>query len=133
MSGTIDKIAWIRLEGGRILSTRSRGKDVYYIPGGKREAGETDLETLIREIDEELAIAIDPATVAHLGTFSAQAHGQPEGVVVRMTCYTADHRGTPVPSNEIDEVVWLGYEDRDRVSPVDRLIFDHLHETGRLR
>ena len=38
----IDKIAWIRLEDGKILSTRSRGKDVYYIPGGKREPGETD-------------------------------------------------------------------------------------------
>jgi len=33
----IDKIAWIRLEEGRILSTRSRGKEVYYLPGGKRE------------------------------------------------------------------------------------------------
>ncbi|SCL72756.1 hypothetical protein GA0070606_6273 [Micromonospora citrea] len=33
----IDKIAWIRLENGAILSSRSRGKDVYHIPGGKRE------------------------------------------------------------------------------------------------
>lgn len=29
---TIDKIAWIHLENGAILSSRSRGKDVYYIP-----------------------------------------------------------------------------------------------------
>lgn len=49
-----------------------------------------------------------------------------------MTCYTADHQGTPVPSSEIEEVVWLGYGDRDRVSPVDQVIFDHLRETGRL-
>ena len=35
----IDKIAWIRLEDGAILSSRSRGKDVYYLPGGKREPG----------------------------------------------------------------------------------------------
>jgi len=27
----IDKIAWIRLEDGKVLSTRSRGKEVYYI------------------------------------------------------------------------------------------------------
>ena len=51
----IDKIAWIRLADGKILSTRSRGKDVYYLPGGKREAGETDVQTLVREIREELA------------------------------------------------------------------------------
>lgn len=129
---TIDKIAWIRLDSGRILSTRSRGKDVYYIPGGKREVGETDLQTLVREIDEELAVAISPATARHFGTFEAQAHGHATGIAVRMTCYTADYRGTLTPSSEIEELVWLTYADRDRVSPVDQLIFDHLHEIGRL-
>lgn len=128
----IDKIAWIHLEHGRILSTRSRGKDVYYLPGGKREPGETDIDTLTREIDEELAVAIVPDTAARLGVFHAQAHGHPDGVTVRMTCYTADHRGTPTPNSEIAEVVWLRYADRGRVSPVDQLIFDHLHESGRL-
>jgi hypothetical protein len=62
-----------------------------------------------------------------------QAHGRADGVLVRMTCYTADHRGTPAPSSEIEEIRWLGYRDRDRVSPVDRIIFDHLRQTGRLR
>ncbi|MFG1681994.1 NUDIX domain-containing protein [Nonomuraea sp. NPDC049269] len=129
---TIDKIAWVHLEDGKILSTRSRDKDVYYIPGGKREPGETDLDTLIREIDEELAVAIIPASATHFGSFQAQAHGHANGVTVQMTCYTADYRGTPTPSSEIEEVTWLTYADRDRVSPVDQLIFDHLHQTGRL-
>lgn len=129
---TIDKIAWLRLDGGKVLSTRSRGKDVFYLPGGKREAGETDLQTLVREIDEELAVAITPDTARHFGTFEAQAHGHADGVVVRMTCYTADYQGMPKPSSEIEELIWLTYADRDRVSPVDQIIFDHLHETGRL-
>ena len=130
---TIDKIAWIHLDHGKILSTRSRGKDVYYIPGGKREAGETDLDTLVREIDEELAITIDPATARHLGTFHAQAHGHAEGVTVKMTCCTADHHETLIPSSEIEEMIWLSYRDRDRVSPVDQVIFDHLRQTDQLR
>ncbi|WP_308287346.1 NUDIX domain-containing protein [Actinomadura parmotrematis] len=46
----------MRPEGGRVLSTRSRGKDVWYLPGGKREAGESDERTLLREIAEELAV-----------------------------------------------------------------------------
>ncbi|XNL82563.1 NUDIX domain-containing protein [Actinomadura madurae] len=133
MGMTIDKVAWIYLDGGKILSTRSRGKDAYYLPGGKREAGESDVDTLVREIDEELAVAIVPGSARYFGTFRAQAHGHAEGVMVRMTCYTADHQGTPVPSSEIEEVVWLGYGDRDRVSPVDQVIFDHLREAGRLR
>ncbi|MEV1249664.1 NUDIX domain-containing protein [Nonomuraea sp. NPDC049750] len=132
MANLIDKIAWIHLRDGRILSTRSRGKDVYYLPGGKREPGETDLDTLVREIDEELSVAIIPATATHVGTYLAQAHGHADGVDVQMTCYTADHQGTPTPSSEIEEVIWLTYAARDRVAPVDQIIFDHLHETGQL-
>lgn len=128
----IDKIAWIRLEDGKILSTRSHGKDVYYIPGGKREPGETDIQTLIREINEELTVAIAPASATHAGTFQAQAHGHATGITVRMTCYIADYHGTLTPSSEIEELSWLTYADRDRVSPVDQLIFDHLHRTGQL-
>ena len=50
----IDTVAWVHLENGRILCARPRGKDVFYIPGGKREGAETDLQTLRREIGEEL-------------------------------------------------------------------------------
>lgn len=129
---SIDKIAWIRLEGGKILSTRSRGKDVYYLPGGKREPGETDVQALVREIREELDVEIAPGSATHAGTFEAQAHGHAHDIVVRMTCYTADYQGTLTPSSEVDELIWLTYADRDRVSAVDQLIFDHLHSSGQL-
>jgi hypothetical protein len=49
-----------------------------------------------------------------------------------MTCNTADYQGTLTPSSGIDELIWLAYADRDRVSPVDQLIFDHFHENGQL-
>jgi 8-oxo-dGTP diphosphatase len=130
---TIDKIAWIHLQNGAILSTRSRGKDVYYIPGGKREPGESDIDTLVREIREELSVAIVVDSAAHAGTFHAQAHGYPDGTVVRMTCYTADYRGVLRAASEIEEIVWLTYSDRHRVPPVDQIIFDHLYQTTRLR
>ncbi|ATO13127.1 DNA mismatch repair protein MutT [Micromonospora sp. WMMA2032] len=129
----IDKVAWIRLENGAILSSRSRGKDVYYLPGGKREAGESDLDTLVREIREEMSVVVDPRSASPAGVFEAQAHGHPYGTVVRMRCYTAHYRGTLRPANEIEEIAWLGYADRHRVSPVDQVIFDHLRRGGRLR
>ncbi|MFF5259423.1 NUDIX domain-containing protein [Actinomadura viridis] len=133
MRSLIDKVAWVRVEDGRILSTRSRGKDTYYLPGGKREAGESDLQTLAREIREELAVEILLESAARLGVWEARAHGHPDSVTVRMTCYTGDYRGTPEASAEIEEVAWLGYADRDRVSAVDQLIFDDLRESGLLR
>ncbi|MEA5358672.1 NUDIX domain-containing protein [Amycolatopsis sp., V23-08] len=129
----IDKIAWLHLVDGRILSTRSRGKQAYYLPGGKREPGETDEQTLVREIREEVTVAIAEPTIRPAGAFEAQADGKAAGVVVRMTCFTAEYTGTLAASSEIEEIAWLGYADRDRVSAVDKLIFDHLHQAGLLK
>ncbi len=126
----IDKIAFIYLKDGKILSTLSKGKDTYYIPGGKREGKETDEETLTRECKEELTIDIIKDTIKYYGTFEAQAHGKAKGVLVRMTCYMAGFEGTVQPSSEIQENKWLNYNDLDKISPVDKLIFKDLYEKG---
>ena len=126
----IDKIAFIYLKDKMILSTLSKGKDTYYLPGGKREVGETDEETLIRECKEELTIDIKKDTIKYYGTFEAQAHGKSEGILVKMTCYTADFDGKLEPSSEIEEIKWLKFNDLDKISPVDKLIFEDLHKKG---
>ena len=125
----IDKIAFIYLNEGKILSTLSQGKDTYYIPGGKRENSETDEETLIRECKEELTIDIIKSTIKYYGTFKAQAHGHAEGIIVKMTCYTADFEGTLKPSSEIAEIKWLDYSNLNvKISPVDEIIFKDLYD-----
>jgi 8-oxo-dGTP diphosphatase len=121
----IDTVAWVRLEDGRILCARPRGRDVFYIPGGKREGAETDLQTLRREITEELTVVLLPETVRHVGTYEADQ--------VRMSCYTGDYQGILAASSEIDELAWLCYADRGRVPPVDQLLFDDLQAAGTLR
>ena len=128
MSRIIDKVAWILLVDHQILSTRSRGKDTYYLPGGKRDPGETDEECLVREIKEELAVDLVPGTLRYLGQFVAQAHGHSEGVQVQMRCYQADYAGTLSAASEIEELAWLGYADRLKTSPVDQQIFEWLKE-----
>jgi len=128
----IDKVAWLLPEQGQVLSTCSRGDERYYFPGGKREPGEMDVQTLVREIREELTVTILPDSLQFAGRFEAQAHGHAEGVLVTMTCYYASYTGTLQPAAEIVEVVWLTYQDRERVSPVDQLIFDWLLERGLL-
>lgn len=124
----IDKIALIYLKNGKILSTLSKGKDTYYIPGGKREGNESDIETLVRECKEELTVNIMENTIKYYGTFEAQAHGKAEGVLVRMTCYTAEFKGEIKPNSEIQEIRWLDYSNLDNISPVDKLIFTDLYE-----
>ncbi|MET8897642.1 NUDIX hydrolase [Streptomyces albogriseolus] len=132
MPTLIDTVAWVRIEDGRILCARPRGKDVFYIPGGKREGAESDVETLLREIEEELTVLLDPATATHVGTYQAEVPGAPDGTVVRMSCWTADFAGTLSASSEIDEIAWFSYADRPRVPPVDQLLFDDLRAAGSL-
>ncbi|WP_335979503.1 MULTISPECIES: NUDIX hydrolase [Streptomycetaceae] len=128
----IDTVAWVRIEGGRILCARPRGKGVFYVPGGKREGAETDLETLVREIREELTVRLDPHSAVHAGTYEAGGPNLPEGAVVRMACYTAAYEGRLAPSSEIEETAWFSYADRERVPPVDQLLFDDLNAAGEL-
>jgi ADP-ribose pyrophosphatase YjhB (NUDIX family) len=123
----IDKLAFIYLMDKKVLETRSHGKDVWYIPGGKREPGETDTQALLREVKEELSVDLRPGTIRHYGTFEAVAHGKPPGTMVRMTCYTAEFDGTLTPASEVAELDYFRYADKHRTSPVDQIIFDDLH------
>ncbi|MFN8510261.1 MAG: NUDIX domain-containing protein [Deinococcaceae bacterium] len=129
----IDKLAYVHIENHRILMALSHGKDLWYIPGGKREVGESDIQALVREIKEELDIDLIPETIAHCGTFEAPADGKPEGVTVRITCYTGDFVGKPVPKSEIEAVDFLDYAQKDKVSPAARLVFEYLRRQGLLK
>lgn len=128
----IDKIALIKIKDGQVLSTKSKGKNKYYFPGGKREVGESDEQTLIREIREELSVEIVPDSYEYIGTFKAQSDGMKAGIIVKMTCYSADFKGTLKPNNEIEEIKWLNYADIDTVSAVDKIIFDFLKVNGEI-
>ena len=77
----IDKLAWIYVRERRVLSTRTRGRSLFYLPGGKREAGESDTQALEREILEELQVALDPATIRPFGVFEAQADSHPDDLL----------------------------------------------------
>lgn len=129
----IDKLAWIEIDNNRILLAKSYGKDKYYIPGGKREPGETDAQALCREIEEELSVRVNPGSLTYVGVFQAQAHGQAQGVSVQMTCYTGDYVGQLQANAEIEAIRWFSYAERDQVVGVDQLIFDYLKQQALLQ
>lgn len=126
----IDKVAWIYIKDKKVLCTLSKGKDTYYSPGGKREQGETDEETLIREVKEELSVDIKRDTIQYYGTFEAQADGKEKGVMVKMTCYLVEYEGDLMPSSEIEKFDWLDTNDMDKISLAGKLIFEDLKKQG---
>lgn len=130
MGEIIDKIAWIHTKDGKILSTLSKGKSTYYIPGGKREGNETDLETLVREVKEELDVDVVLDTVEYLGVYKAQSDGAAEGVKIIMTSYTGDYIGELKAKSEIDRFEWHTMSDIKKVSAVDKIIYLDLFNKG---
>lgn len=77
-------------------------------------------------------VSLDTTTLQLVGIFEAQAHGHPEGTIVRMTCYSANYVGEIKASAEIAEVRWLNCSDKAIISEVDKIIFDFLQQKNLL-
>ena len=123
-TNVIDKLAWLHIVDRRLLMARSRGRSLCYLPGGKREPGESDAQALQREIREELTVDLCADTLQPVGVFRAQADGQAEGVEVALSCYRGEYRGTLAAAAEIEALVWLRHADRELCSPAGQLVLD---------
>ncbi|HMG56635.1 MAG TPA: NUDIX domain-containing protein [Kofleriaceae bacterium] len=122
----IDTVALLHIRDRKVLVARSRGVDRWYLPGGKREPGETDEDTLRREIREELSVEIRSDTLDHVGTYEGVAHGQRPGTLVRMACYAARWTGELAPGSEIEQLEFLGFDDLGEAAPLVQHIFHDL-------
>jgi len=98
---------------GRVLLVRKRGTAFFIQPGGKREPGETALQTLARELHEELGVRLHPGSAQALGHFEDQAVNEP-GRRVHAEVYRVQVDGEPRPGAEIEALHWL-----DPVPPHD--------------
>lgn len=126
----IDKIALVDIKDKKVLFALTKGQDAWFQPGGKREHGETDEQALIREIKEELSVDINPQTIEYYGTFEAQAYGKPEGVKVRVTCYSATYVGDIRPNNEIEKFAYFSYNQVPKTSVTGQMVLDDLKSKG---
>ena len=120
---------------GRALLVRKRGTQTFMQAGGKIEPHESPAEALVREIEEELGIRIEPHVPEYLGAFTAQAANETDHIVKAEAFYIrADWAVSP--AREIEEIVWVMPGDdslplapltRDHLLPIAR---QKLSETG---
>lgn len=91
---------------GRTLLVRKRGTQAFMQPGGKIEAHEQPINALVRELEEELSLKIDPASATYLAHFNAPAANEP-GYEVLAELFLILTEQAITPAAEIEEVQWI--------------------------
>lgn len=102
--------AFIQDDEGRILMIRRTDNDLYSIPGGQLELGETLADAAVREVREETGIECEVTGV--IGLYSDPKHviAYDDGEVRQefSICFRAAHvGGIEKTSQESKEVTWV--------------------------
>ncbi len=98
--------AVILSESGQLLLVRKQGSAIFIQPGGKPEPGESALETLARELDEELGVAMVEGSAIRLGSFEDEAVHE-VGWRIRTETWIVTITGVPAAAGEIAELCWV--------------------------
>jgi 8-oxo-dGTP pyrophosphatase MutT (NUDIX family) len=114
----------------RVLMVVARSRDVYFMPGGKIDDGETAAEAAAREALEEVALVLDPAELVELFEVVVQAHGEPHGRLVRMRVFRAETDATPFASAEVGSLHWVTTADLDHCPPAGAEVLERLAAAG---
>ncbi len=106
--------AFIQDDEGRILMIRRTDNDLYSIPGGQLELGETLAEAAVREVCEETGIECE--VIGVIGLYSDPRHviAYDDGEVRQefSICFRAMYKqGMPKRSEESKEVLWVRISD----------------------
>ncbi|EFL01992.1 NUDIX hydrolase [Micromonospora sp. M42] len=128
--------AVIRNEAGDLLMIHRTDNDLWAIPGGGHDAGESIEETVVREVEEETGIRV--AVQSIVGTYTNPHHVmQYDDGEVRQQfsiCFRASPVGGELrTSAESKEVRWVPPTDLSKLNihPSIRLRIEHGLDTGR--
>ncbi|WP_326944354.1 NUDIX domain-containing protein [Amycolatopsis sp. NBC_01307] len=118
---------FIQDDESRILMIRRTDNDLYSIPGGQLELGETLAEAAVREVQEETGIKCE--VIGVIGLYSDPKHviAYDDGEIRQefSICFRANPTGGRLKtSNESAEVLWVTKGDLTHLS---------IHPTIRLR
>ncbi len=110
---------------GRLLLVRrgtEPGKGLWSIPGGRVDPGETSLEAVVRELEEETALHVVPTRLAGVVDRTG-----PEGQVYAIEDWLARPAPGADPAqvlagDDADEVGWFSADELDDLDCVDGLL-----------
>lgn len=92
----------------QLLLVRKKGSEYYQLPGGKVEEGETFVNTVRREIEEELGLMVVAEELLFLGTHEAEAVNEADTRVVgHVFKLLLSETKELSPQAELEEAVWV--------------------------
>jgi len=97
----LQSVAWLHEKNAEVLCVKSKGKDKFFIPGGKPEPGETLEQALTRELKEELSIELQQDTICYRFSITDKAFGL-ENTELTMHCFSAGFSGNINSAAEIE-------------------------------
>ncbi|MEZ7754349.1 NUDIX domain-containing protein [Microbacterium paraoxydans] len=109
----------------RVLVVRKHGTTRFMQPGGKPEPGESPVETLIRELQEELGLELAESDLRPLGRFVSAAANEPGHRVVADAFATSVDPATVQVQAELAELRWITPDDAAAL-PLAPLSVEHL-------
>jgi 8-oxo-dGTP diphosphatase len=113
------------MRGNKVLVVRRARKpalNLYTLPGGAVEAGETLQEAVVREVREETQLAIEPVALAgHREVIVRDAQGRVERHFVILSFAARWLAGEPVLNEELDDARWLDPSELSGLKTTDGL------------
>ena len=110
---------------GKVLVVRRARKpalNLYTLPGGAVEAGETLVEAAIREVREETSLSIEPVALAgHREVIARDDAGKVERHFVILSFASRWLAGEPVLSDELDDSRWVDPSELENYRTTDGL------------
>ncbi|WP_413511829.1 NUDIX domain-containing protein [Myroides odoratus] len=83
----LSTVGLVCVEGNTLLLAYSNNKKAWYLPGGKIDTEEESHDALIREIEEELSVVLNPERLSYLTHIVAPAYGEKKNVLMQQVCY----------------------------------------------
>lgn len=133
LNSTLLTAGLVTLKDRKLLLAYSNNKKAWYLPGGKVDNGEDSVQSLRREVLEELLVDLDNERLRYYCHITAPAYGENPSVIMEQDCFIYDLREEIQPSNEIGAVRYFSrteYEQEQiRVIGV-LMVFDQLETDG---
>jgi len=100
----------IVVKNNKLLLAFSNNKKAWYLPGGKIDENENSKSALVREIDEELNLKLNPNELNYCFHITAMAYGE-NNLLMEQDCFSVEIKEEINPSNEIGAVKYFSRED----------------------